>query len=74
VPPSLADKIALEKTFPRHQHRLSVSHRPSTGANRYELVFARFMAVFVTLVQPANPVGVDLFMPRGMTLPISIVQ
>jgi uncharacterized integral membrane protein (TIGR00697 family) len=41
--------------------------------NRYELVFAGFMAVFVTFVLLTNTVGVKLFTLWGMTLPVSIV-
>jgi len=40
---------------------------------RYELLFAGFMAVFVTLVVLTNTVGVKLFTVGGMILPVSIV-
>jgi uncharacterized integral membrane protein (TIGR00697 family) len=40
---------------------------------RYELLFAGFMAVFVTLVVLTNTVGVKLFTAGGMILPVSII-
>ena len=44
-----------------------------SSTKRYELLFAAFMAVFVTFVVLTNTVGVKLFTFRGMTLPVSIV-
>jgi uncharacterized integral membrane protein (TIGR00697 family) len=42
-------------------------------ARRYELIFAGFMAVFVTFVVLTNTVGVKLFTVGGRTLPVSIL-
>ncbi len=42
-------------------------------SNRYELVYAGFLAVFVTFVLLTNTVGVKLFELHGMTLPVSII-
>jgi uncharacterized integral membrane protein (TIGR00697 family) len=48
--------------------------RPRTeGERRFELVFAGFMALFVTLVLLTNTVGVKLFTLFGLTLPVSIL-
>jgi uncharacterized integral membrane protein (TIGR00697 family) len=44
-----------------------------SSTRRYELLFAVFVAVFVTFVVLTNTVGVKLFTFRGMTLPVSIV-
>jgi len=41
--------------------------------NRYELLFALFMAVFVTFVLLTNTVGVKLFAAGTMILPVSIL-
>ena len=46
---------------------------PSGSHRRYELLFAGFVALFVTLVLLTNTVGVKLFSLAGMTLPVSIV-
>jgi uncharacterized integral membrane protein (TIGR00697 family) len=43
------------------------------GNARYELLFAGFVAVFVTFVVLTNTVGVKLFTAAGWTLPVSIV-
>ena len=40
---------------------------------RYELVFAAYMALFVTFVVLTNTVGVKLFTLFGLTLPVSIL-
>ena len=40
---------------------------------RYELIFAAFMAIFVTFVVLTNTVGVKLFSLWGRTLPVSIL-
>lgn len=45
----------------------------SEGNARYELLFAAFVAVFVTFVVLTNTVGVKLFTVAGRTLPVSIV-
>jgi len=50
-----------------------MSHRRPDDDNRYELVFAGFMAVFVTFVVLTNTVGVKLFTLFGLTLPVSIL-
>ncbi|MFQ5603766.1 MAG: queuosine precursor transporter [bacterium] len=42
-------------------------------ANRYEIIFAGMMAVFVTFVILTNTVGVKLFTIYGRTLPVSII-
>jgi uncharacterized integral membrane protein (TIGR00697 family) len=42
-------------------------------AQRYEQIFAGFMALFVTFVLLTNTVGVKLFTLGGVTLPVSII-
>ena len=50
-----------------------MNHSRPDDNNRYELVFAGFMAVFVTFVVLTNTVGVKLFTMFGLTLPVSIL-
>jgi uncharacterized integral membrane protein (TIGR00697 family) len=46
---------------------------PASLHRRYELLFAGFVAVFVTFVVLTNTVGVKLFTVAGRTLPVSII-
>ena len=51
----------------------SQDQRLDSATQRYEQLFAFFMALFVTFVLLTNTVGVKLFTLAGVTLPVSIL-